>query len=137
MWRRGGEGCLVTGTWAWRGVLATIAIGPRSIPTNGRIVVDGDGKSSVGVEGVIFKLSLSRACQRGYHYLAFYHIVVELPSSPAANSQQRKRKRGGERERERERGREREREKGCRMQLLYEGIKKTIRGARKLRSERA
>lgn len=132
MWRRGGEGCLVTGTWAWRGVLATIAIGPRSIPTNGRIVVDGDGKSSVGVEGVIFKLSLSRACQRGYHYLAFYHIVVELPSSPAANSH-----RGKEKEGERERGREREREKGCRMQLLYEGIKKTIRGARKLRSERA
>lgn len=103
---RSGEGCLVTGAWAWRGVLATTVIGPRPIPTNGWIVVDGDGKSSVGVEGVIFKLSLSRACQRGHHYLAFYHIVVELPSSPAANSH-----RGKEKEGKRGRGRERERER--------------------------
>lgn len=82
-----------------------------------------DGKSSVGVEGVIFKLSLSRACQRGHHYLAFYHIVVELRATQL----------------ETHRGKERQREgvEGCRMQLLYEGIKKTIRGARKLRCERA
>lgn len=94
----------------------------------------GDGKSSVGVEGVIFKLSLSRACQRGHHYLAFYHIVVELRATQLETH------RGKEREREKQRKREEKeegRERGCRMQLLYEGIKKTIRGARKLRCERA
>lgn len=96
----GGDRCLVTGTWAWRIVLAYAAIGRSPIPANRATPDGGDVKSSVGDEGVIFKLSLSRACQRGHHYLAFYHIVVEQRAAQLETRKGREKKRQKERERE-------------------------------------
>lgn len=63
--RQSGVNCPVTGTRAWSPRHADCPIGRSYAPTSRAEKSGGAWKSSVGVEGVIFKLSLSRARSPG------------------------------------------------------------------------